>query len=243
MKAVIGLDPGHGGSYSGTYSCNTVKDGLFEKDYCLELCLMIEERLLANGFGAVLSRRTDIFPGNVSKRAGKMIENKVDFALSIHFNGFGNKSANGCEVFVPYAEVHAGIESGFYTELKKYFSERPPFARSSNFDDRNEIFDKKLNVKTRKFEALSDKKDYFGFVRACWEKGISADLLEICFLTNEKDFSEYQKNKTKIADGIAKSIVEAFGEEYISTEEGELSVVPKIKRKVRNSGSKIDLPY
>ena len=243
MKAVIGIDAGHGGKSFGTYTFNTVNDGLFEKDFALEQALMIEQKLLKNGFRIIMTRRSDENPGTVTERAQKMVRENADFALSIHFNGFGNKSANGCEVFVPYAEVHAGIESGFYTELKKYFSERPPFARSSNFDDRNEIFDKKLNVKTRKFEALSDKKDYFGFVRACWEKGISADLLEICFLTNEKDFSEYQKNKTKIADGIAKSIVEAFGEEYISTEEGELSVVPKIKRKVRNSASKIDLPY
>ena len=31
MKATIGLDAGHGGSSTGTYSVNTVKDGLFEK--------------------------------------------------------------------------------------------------------------------------------------------------------------------------------------------------------------------
>lgn len=229
MKAVIGLDAGHGGSSSGTYSCNTVKDGLFEKDYCLELCLMIEERLLENGFGAVLSRRTDVFPGNVSKRAGKMIENKVDFALSIHFNGFEKQSAKGCEVFVPYGERLAGIEARLYKELGKYFSRREPFARSNSYYDRNETFDKKLNVETRRFEAAKDEKDYFGFVRDCWEAGISADLLEICFLTNPADFAAYRANTEKIADGIARSIVEAFGEKYVF-EKGEIKKAgPKIR--------------
>lgn len=243
MKATVGIDAGHGGNSSGTYTCNTVNDGLFEKDFALEQALMIEQKLLKNGFRVVMTRRGDENPGTVTERAQKMAREKADFALSIHFNGFKNEGANGCEVFVPYAEVKAGAESGFYTELKKYFSERPPFARSNNFYDRNETFDKKLDVKKRRFGAVSDKTDYFGFIRACWKNDISADLIEICFLTNEKDFSEYQKNKTKIADGIAKSIVEAFGEEYISTEEGELSVVPRIIPRYRGGKNKIDLPY
>ena len=118
MKAIIGIDPGHGGASSGTYSCNTTRDGLFEKDFALELSLMIEERLLKNGFGAELTRRTDINPGTVTERAAKMIQNGVDFALSVHFNGFGTENANGTEVFVPYGEHLAGIEAGFYDAMR-----------------------------------------------------------------------------------------------------------------------------
>lgn len=216
MKAVIGLDPGHGGSSSGTYSVNTTKDGLFEKDFALELSLMIEERLLKNGFGVVITRRTDINPGTVVERAAKMVANNVDFALSVHFNGFGTESANGTEVFVPYGEHLAGIETGFHEVLTKYFRERKPFARSNNYYDRNATFDKKLNLGTRRFDAVSSNLDYFGFVRNCWQAGISADLLEICFLTNKADFDSYIKNKEAIADGLAKSIVEAFGEKYVA---------------------------
>ena len=214
MKAVIGLDAGHGGSSSGTYSCNTVNDGLFERDFTLEMALLLEERLLRNGFGVIMSRRSDINPGNVSKRAQKMIDQKADFALSIHFNGFRNESANGTEVFVPYGEQFAPIEVGFFDTLEKYFKVRVPFARSNNFYDRNETFDKKINRKTKLFDATSDKKDYFGFIRTCWAAGVSADLLEICFLTNPSDFKAYIENKEAIADGLAKSIVEGFGETW-----------------------------
>lgn len=215
MKAVIGIDAGHGGSSSGTYSCDTTKDGLFERDYALDMAFMLEERLLENGFGVVMSRTKDVNL-SIEERARKMIEQKADFAVSIHFNGFGKESANGTEVFVPYGEKYAGIEAGFHKVLGKFFKRRAPFARSSSYYDRNDIFDKKLNLETRRFEAVSSGKDYFGFVRSCWEGGVSADLLEICFLTNPADFRAYNEHRVEIADGLARSIVEAFGEEYVS---------------------------
>ena len=246
MKAIIGIDAGHGGSSSGTYSINTVNDGLFEKDFALEQTLLIEKHLLRNGFGVVMTRRTDKNPGNVNERAKICVRGNCDFALSVHFNGFGTESANGTEVFVPYEEKLAGIEAGFYKNLGKDFRIREPFARSSSYYDKSKIFDKKLNVKTRRFEAASAEKDYFGFVRTCWENGISADLLEICFLTNKSDFENYLKNREKIAENIAKDIVEAFGEEFVFEKNEEISeekpiAKPKIARKVRNSGSKRDV--
>ena len=236
MKAVIGIDAGHGGSSSGTYSVNTVFDGIFEKDYALEQALMVEKHLLRNGFEVVMTRRIDINPGTVNERAKFCIEKNCDFALSIHFNGFGTESANGTEIFVPHEENLAGIEARLFDFLGNLFRIRAPFARSSSFFDRNKIFDKKLNPKTRRFEAVSSEKDYFGFVRTCWENGVSADLLEICFLTNKKDFKNYIENREKIAENIAKSIVEAFGEEYIFEKnedilEEKTIAKPRIKRK------------
>ena len=236
MKAVIGIDAGHGGSSSGTYSVNTVFDGIFEKDYALEQALMVEKHLVRNGFKVVMTRRSDINPGTVNERAKFCIERNCDFALSIHFNGFGTESANGTEIFVPHEENLAGIEARLFDFLGNLFRIRAPFARSSSFFDRNKIFDKKLNQKTRRFEAVSSEKDYFGFVRTCWENGVSADLLEICFLTNKKDFKNYIENREMIAENIAKSIVEAFGEEYIFEKnedilEEKTIAKPRIKRK------------
>ncbi len=250
MKATIGIDAGHGGSSSGTYSVNSVTDGLFEKDFTLEQALLIEKHLLRNGFKTVMTRRTDENPGNVSQRARNVVSSGADFALSIHFNGFGTESANGTEVFVPHSEKLAGIESGFYETLGKFFKRRVPFARSNSYFDRNKTFDKKLNIETRRFDAVSEEKDYFGFIRTCWENGTSADLLEICFLTNPTDFKNYLENREKIAEEIAKNIVEAFGEEFVFEKneenlpekpEEKPIAKPKITRKVRNSGSKRDV--
>ncbi len=207
---------------------------------------MIEKHLLRNGFEVVLTRKTDKNPGNVSERARFLAKENCDFALSIHFNGFGNESANGTEVFVPHAEKLAGIEAGFYKTLGENFKRRAPFAKSNSYFDRNKIFDKKLNIETRRFDLVSAEKDYFGFIRTCWEAGVSADLLEICFLTNPKDFENYSANREKIAENIAKDIVEAFGEKFIFEKAedfpGEKPIVkPKIVRKVRNGGSKRDI--
>lgn len=216
MAIKIGLDAGHGGKgYTGTYSIDTDKDGLWEKDYALEVVLLMDRALRRNGFETYLTRKGDYHPGDTSQRAIACAKAGCSFAVSIHFNGFENQSANGTEVFVPYAEAAAGIEVGFRECLLKYFKERKPFARSSNINNQNEIFDKKLNTETRKFDAVSAKKDYFGFVRSAWQYGLSADLLEICFLTNRKDFDTFTKNKGEIAEGLAKAIVEGFGKKFV----------------------------
>ena len=43
---------------------------------------------------------------------------------------------------------------------------------------------------------------------------LSADLLEVCFLTNAEDFKTYTEHKVEIADAIARSIVEGFKKTY-----------------------------
>ena len=240
MSIKIGLDAGHGGSSSGTYSCNSTKDGLFEEHYALELVKLVNERLKANGFETFLTRSEDMNPGNVSERAKMCLKAGCNYAVSIHFNGFENTSANGCEVFVPYAERGAGIEAGYYNYLGKFFKPRAPFARCNNTVNRNETFDKRLNLKTRKFDSWStEKKEYFGFIRTAWEGGLSADLLEVCFLTNPEDFKTYTENREKIADAIARSICEGYkvkwetGEatEKPSEENGNYFIVFKDKNK------------
>ena len=231
MKALIGIDAGHGGASSGTHSINSTADGLFEKDFALEQALLVEKMLLENGFGVVMTRRTDTNPGTVAKRAALMAERKTDFALSIHFNGYKDKSANGCEVFVPYGEKIAYIEKGFYSGFEKFFKLRKPFARSSDYYNSDNIFDKKLDLESGRFGAAAEKTDYFGFVRECWKNGISADLLEICFLTNPKDFETYLQNREEIAKIIAKSIVEGFGETFVYEKpKEEIFQKPKIKK-------------
>ena len=214
MSIIIGLDAGHGGSSSGTYSINSKKDGLFEKHYALEIVLLVEKILNEHGLETVLTRRTDINPGDVSKRAEMLIKAKCNFCLSLHFNGMSTESPNGTEVFVPYDERGAGIEAGFQKYLSEFFTVRKPFARSNSYYNKNDVFDKKLNVSTRKFENYDDQKDYFGFVRTCWEAGVSADLLEICFLTNKKDFKTFTENKERIAEAIARSIIEGYKVEW-----------------------------
>ena len=212
---IIGLDAGHGGSSAGTNTVQTEKDGIYEKTYTLELCKMVRDRLIANGFSVYMTREDDTKPGNVSERAIACVKAGCRYAVSIHFNGSANPAAKGTEVFVPYAEKIADIESGYSRYLGEIFSRRAPFARSNDYYDRNATYDKKLNVEKHRFEAsTTEKKDYFGFIRTAWEKGLSADLLEVCFLTNPEDFSVYEEKKEAVADAIARSVTEGFQREY-----------------------------
>ena len=206
----IGLDAGHGGSSSGTNSVGSQ----YEKYYTLELCKLVKTRLENNGFDVYMTRTTDTNPGNVSKRAEMCMAAGCGYAVSIHFNGFDDKSANGCEVFVPYGEKSAGIEAGYYNYLGAFFKQRAPFARCYDYPNKTIVFDKKLNTATRKFDAVSTKTDYFGFIRTAWAKGYSYDLLEVCFLTNQKDFETFTNNMGAVADAIARSIVEGYKKTY-----------------------------
>ncbi len=206
----IGIDAGHGGTSSGTNSCGK----LYEKSYTLSLAKLVKDRLIHNGFDVYMPRVNDTNVGKSYERGQMCVNAKCDYAVSLHFNGFPDKSANGCEVFVPYGETSAKIEVGYKKYLSEFFKIREPFSRSSNINNQNEIFDKKMNDVTKKFEATSNKKDYFGFIRTAWENGLSADLLEVCFLTNQKDFDTYTKNESTIADAIACSIVEGYDRVY-----------------------------
>lgn len=68
-----------------------------------------------------------------------------------------------------------------------------------------------------KFLKTYPQTDYYGFIREAWKYGVSADLIEICFVTNEKDLNTYLDNQDKVADIIASAIYKAFGVEYTST--------------------------
>jgi N-acetylmuramoyl-L-alanine amidase len=228
MSITIGLDAGHGGSSSGTYSVNTTKDGLFEEHYTLDLCKRVGKILNEHGVKTVLTRTTDTNPGTVSQRAQMLVNAKCDYAVSLHFNGHNTESANGCEVFVPYGEKGAGIEAGYYKYLGKFFKLRDPFARCYEYPGKTIVFDKKLNTSTRKFDAYSTtKQNYFGFIRTAWQAGLSADLLEVCFLTNKKDFETYTKNIDAIAEAIARSILEGYKIEWKPKEAVKPAELPK----------------
>lgn len=210
--AKIGLDPGHGGTSTGTYTFE--KNNKYEKHYTLELCKLVKTRLENNGFEVYMTRTTDTNPGTVDKRAQMCMNAGCGYAVSVHFNGFEDKSANGCEVFVPYGEKSAGIETGYYNYLGEFFKKREPFARCYDYPNKTKVFDKKLNTKTRKFDAVSSAQNYFGFIRTAWAKGFSYDLLEVCFLTNQKDFETFTNNMEAVADAIARSIVEGYKKTY-----------------------------
>ena len=78
MAITIGLDPGHGGSSSGTYSINSTKDGLFEEHYTLEVALLVEKILNEHGFKTVLIK--DLFG---KRKGGDARQGRMQFLFKI----------------------------------------------------------------------------------------------------------------------------------------------------------------
>lgn len=91
----IVLDPGHGGSSSGTYG--TIK-GYYEKTATLDYSFILQRKLKALGAQVVMTRTTDILPDNptMATRTAYARNNGTDLLLSIHMNGSKASSANGC---------------------------------------------------------------------------------------------------------------------------------------------------
>jgi transposase-like protein len=65
-----------------------------------------------------------------------------------------------------------------------------------------------------KFGAVSGKSDYFGVIRSAWKKGLSLDLLETAYITSARDMDIYLASKERVADAIARGIVEGYGKAY-----------------------------
>ncbi len=91
----IVLDPGHGGSSSGTYG--TIK-GLYEKTVALDYSLILRDKLTALGATVDMTRTTDVLPDNptMATRTAHARNNNTDLFLSIHMNGVDSTSAHGC---------------------------------------------------------------------------------------------------------------------------------------------------
>lgn len=79
---VIVIDPGHGGSNSGTHS---VLDGRFEKEFTLDLALRLKPLLETNGWTVFLTRTSDTYVAN-SNRVVFARAHHADLYISLHFN-------------------------------------------------------------------------------------------------------------------------------------------------------------
>jgi N-acetylmuramoyl-L-alanine amidase len=98
-RRVIVVDPGHGGSESGTQSA----EGNLEKDYTLDWGLRLAELLRGNGWTVVLTRTNDV-QLSLLDRIAIADRHKADLFVSLHFNA----------AMQPY---HAGIETYCVTPM------------------------------------------------------------------------------------------------------------------------------
>lgn len=103
--ANVVIDPGHGGAAKvGGSSANnaTSSSGLLEKDLTLAVARHAATALAARGHTVQLTRTTDVNLSLVD-RAAVARATSADAFVSIHFNGFGDTTAQGTETWVHQA--------------------------------------------------------------------------------------------------------------------------------------------
>lgn len=164
----------------GDGDCGAVGNGYKEADLTREVATLLK---------AELSSYTDVTIADTNKNWYKhIIKQKnsfnfkpYDYVLEIHFNSFTNTAANGTEIFVTRAEKSHGVETNIVNGI-------------SNIGFYNR------GVTRKNFDLIYHIKN----------QGVSSALLEMCFISNEKDMKLYQTAKHLIIKAIADGIISGF---------------------------------
>ncbi len=194
------LDAGH---YGTANDPGAVANGYQEATLTYELVGLIKPHLERNGWAVTISTG-----GDVSQRGARAKGH--DYALSIHFNAGGGL---GAEVMVPMKERGAATANNFKAEIDKIAKNtRSSFARSRNYQD-GKFYSRPW--KDGVFTTVHNLTDYFGFIRGAWSVGVSADILEVAFIDNKEDITNYIGKKPEFARAIAKAVVNAWNKDFV----------------------------
>lgn len=105
-----------------------------------------------------------------------------DYVLEVHFNSAANIEATGVEVWVTPIENGITVEQAIVNKISA------------------------LGYSNR-----GVKREDFRVIRTAKNKGVSAALIETCFISNNGDMNRYNNNFSKVCNAIAEGIAEGFG--------------------------------
>jgi TonB family protein len=199
---IVAIDAGHGGTDIGTQSST----GILEKNLNLSIAKKIEELSKDYNVEIVMTRETDILPGNAGSIREGLInriaiaeKNKADLFISIHMDAsVSQELANGFSIYLstqnPYYRKSVELGTILTNEIKKTYSILP------------ELKERPSGIKILESTAMP------------------AILIECGYMTNKNDlrFISDENNQTIIARDILKGIVKYAshqGEAIINTPE------------------------
>ncbi|MCL2568397.1 MAG: N-acetylmuramoyl-L-alanine amidase [Oscillospiraceae bacterium] len=165
----------------GGADSGAVYGGRLEKDDNLDLALAVQRRLEARGQRVVMTRSTDVFLPMTERSA---VSNRAgaDLFVSIHRNAAESHAANGVENFVYLDPTTFEVEAA-ETVLGE-------IVRAGVQRDRG--------VKRGNFAVLRNT-------------NAPAMLLEMGFITNERDNQLFDENFNAYADAIARGVLLVLG--------------------------------
>lgn len=105
-----------------------------------------------------------------------------DYVLEVHFNSAANIEATGVEVWVTQIENGITVEQTIVNKVA-----------SLGYPNRGV------------------KREDFRVIRTAKNKGVSAALIETCFISNQGDMNRYNNNFSNVCNAIVEGVAEGFG--------------------------------
>ncbi|MGD0744471.1 MAG: N-acetylmuramoyl-L-alanine amidase [Verrucomicrobiota bacterium] len=198
---VIVVDPGHGGSNTGTHS---VLDGRLEKEFTLAWALQLKPLLETNGWTVFLTRTNDEFVAN-SDRDVFADAHHADLFISLHFNSTASRETDirGLET---YCLTPTGMPSSLIRGYNDFWSDNYP---NNGCDAENLQLAVRLHTALLRATDLEDR----GVQRARFMGVLDgqhcpAVLIEGGYLSNphEAKLIETPEFRQKLAEAVANAL-------------------------------------
>lgn len=179
---IINISAGHSIN-GGAVGINGSRESYLARNFVNQLCAELEQIGIKNvNCTDDLSRTQTENLVNLYRKHSENVGNNV-FNILIHFNSFSNKSANGSEVLISC----------------KHDKDDSIYMLASDFLDVMKKYGfKKRGIKFNSNLYLLKKLD-------------NAMLFEVCFISNEKDLTNYLLNKSEIVKMCGESIARWCG--------------------------------
>lgn len=198
-RALVFLDPGHGGEDCGAISAAT---GQREKDLVLDIALRIGELLLDAGVRVAYSRTNDTFV-SLSDRTALAAKNDATLFVSVHANTTGNTLAQGIETFT-LSLAGSDSTSGDTRITKKEWP-------GNAFDATNSVLGYLVQSAVNTARGEADRGLRHARFQVLRQAPCPAILVECGFLSNgpENTSLESGRYRQRIAAAVARAIFRA----------------------------------
>lgn len=182
QKTIICIDAGHGGKDAGSVTKNNKR---YEKDDNLQMALALQKELEKHDIKVILTRKDDTFV-SLEKRCQIANFRRADYFVSIHRNS--SESGNGVEVWIKSQENEADekLANNILEELAKTQIQTNRGIKQGTSED-------------------SDKNYYVNQYTK-----MPSCLIELGFISNQKDNQLLDENKENYAKAITKGILQTI---------------------------------
>jgi N-acetylmuramoyl-L-alanine amidase len=201
----IVIDPGHGGTDTGTRS---VFNGHFEKEYTLDWAMRLQELLVTNGWSVWLTRTGD-YNLPLPSRVAFAEQHNADLFLSLHFNSsFPDREQSGLET---YCLTPTGMPSN----LTRGFKDNAALTFPNNrFDTENLQYAVQLHRAILNVNGHADRgvrrARFLGVLQG---QNRPAVLMEGGYLSNPREAQQIADPayRQRLAEAVARALLEDAG--------------------------------